>query len=344
MLNVLLIFFSGTGITRYYASLIREEMENRGYSCDCLDLEDFTDLPTLWQKKPVALNYTISAEEKRPLSNYPWPYLDLKTSLHTIVENPLFSRLASEWSAYDLIGFGSPVYSFRPAPVMIRFLLDLPVFYKPVRVFSFATHDGAQGDYEPFIRGLLKMKGLNYVGHLDQSFIYSASAVLRSSFDHVKTGRLLISKSIQARKNISIFLEYIHSLYEGISYWYKRGSLLGNIFGIPYRLVYSYGIDILLNHFLFGYGIHKTECIKCMTCMLQCPQGLIELDNEDYPVRHYHCMYCLRCLNWCPTNALYFSRATNGKARFPGPEVLIEAVKQDDFDSRLQRKEKDFLP
>ncbi len=344
MLNVLLVYFSGTGITRYYASLICEEMESRGYSCDTLNIEDFTNLPTLWQKKPVALNYTIHAEEKRPLGKYPWPYLDLKNALHIIDENPLFRRLASEWSNYDLIGFGSPVYGFRPAPVMIRFLLDLPVFERPVRVFSFATHDGAQGDYEPFMRGLLTMKGLNYVGHTDQSFIYSASVVLRKKFDHVKTGRLLINKSIQARKNINIFLEYIHSLYQGIPYWYKRDSLIGKFVGIPYRFFYSYGIDLLLNHFLFGYGIHKDDCVKCMTCVQQCPQGLIELDDEGYPIRHYHCMYCLRCLNWCPTDALFFSKATDRKARFPGPEVLIAAAQQDDFDLRVQRMRKNILP
>ncbi|MDY6827121.1 MAG: hypothetical protein SVV67_08120 [Bacillota bacterium] len=44
-----------------------------------------------------------------------------------------------------------------------------------------------------------------------------------------------------------------------------------------------------------------------MACVQQCPQGLIELDDEGYPIRHYHCMYCL---NWCPTDALYFSKAT----------------------------------
>jgi NAD-dependent dihydropyrimidine dehydrogenase PreA subunit len=336
MLKVLLVYFSGTGITRYYASLIQEEMEQRGYTCDCLNLEELTDLPTLWQKKPVALNYTIRAEEKRPLSNYPWPYQDIKTALSSVGENPLFEKLVQEWSDYDLIGFGSPVYAFRPAPVMVRFLLDLPVFTKKIRVFSFATHDGAQGDYEQFMKKILKIKGFKYVGHIDQSFVYSASAVMRSKFDHLKTGKLLLKKSYQARKNIFMFLEYIHSLFYGIPYWYRTGNPLGKLFGIPYRLVYSYGIDILLNNFLFGYGIDKDECIQCMTCVQQCPQGLIEIDNDGYPVRYYHCMYCLRCLNWCPTEALYFSQSTRGKARFPGPDVLLDAVLQDGLDLRLK--------
>ena len=336
MLKVLLVYFSGTGITRYYASLIQEEMEKRGYTCDCLNLEEFTDLPTLWQKKPVALHYTIRAEEKHPLGKYPWPYQDIKSALSSAGENPLFAKLAKEWADYDLIGFGSPVYAFRPAPVMVRFLLDLPHFTKKIRAFSFATHDGAQGDYETFIKDILRAKGFKYVAHLDQSFVYSASAVMRNSFDYLKMGKLLVKKSYQARQNIFIFLEYIHSIFYGIPYWYRTSNPLGKIFGIPYRLVYSYGIDLILNKLLFGFGIDKDECIQCMTCVQQCPQGLIEVDDEGYPIRHYHCMYCLRCLNWCPTDALYFSQSTKGKARFPGPEVLLDAVLQDGLDLRLK--------
>ncbi len=337
MLKVLMVYFSGTGVTRYFANLIQEEMEKRGYECDNLDLEELIDLPTLWQKKPVALNYTIRAEEKRPLGKYPWPYQRLKTALQNVEENPLFASLKQDWNDYDLIGFGSPVYSFRPAPVLIRFLLDLPVFNKKIRVFSFATHDGAQGDFEVFMRKLLRLKDFKYVGHLDQSFVYSATAIMRSSFNHRKTGRLLVKKTFQARKNIFVFLEYIHSLFYGIHYQYKGANLLDKMVGIPYRLFYSYGIDFILNRLLFGFGINKDECIGCMTCIQQCPQGLIELDDEGYPVRHYHCMYCLRCLNWCPTNALYFSGLTKGKARFPGPEVLLDAAMQDSIDDRLKK-------
>lgn len=336
MLNVLLIYFSGTGMTRYYTSLIREEMVKRGYVCDTIDLEELTDLPTLWQKKPVALNYTIRAEEKRPLGNYPWPYLDLKTAINEASVNPLLSGLAKDWSKYDLIGFGSPVYAFRPAPVMIRFLLDLPLFSKKIRAFSYATHDGAQGDYEAFMRNLLTSKGFKYIGHLDQPFIYSASAVVRSSYDYLKAGEMLIKKSFQARRNIFIFLEYIHSLFYGIPYWYRTSNPLEKLLGFPYRLVYSFGVDLLLNNFLFGFGIHKEDCILCMTCVQQCPQGLIELDDDGYPIRHYHCMYCLRCLNWCPTDALYFSPLTDRKARFPGPEVLLDTVLQGGLDRRIK--------
>jgi len=338
MIKALLVYFSGTGITRYYAALIREEMVESGCSCDLLNLEELTDLSVLWQKKPVALPYTIWAETKHPLSKYPWPYQNLETALESCVENPLFSHLEQDWEKYDLIGFGSPVYGFRPAPVMIRFLLDLPVFKRAVRVFSFATHDGAQGDFEVFMKNILTMKGFDYVGHIDQTFVYSASVVMRNNFNHRKAGRLLVNKSRQAKKDINIFLDYIQSLYRDIPYRYRGGNIFNLLFGIPYRLIYSYGIDFLLNHFLFGFGIHKDKCIQCMTCVNQCPQGLIELDEEGYPIRLNHCMYCLRCLNWCPTDALYFSQLTNGKARFPGPEVLIEDAMQDQLFSSLRQK------
>ncbi|OPL11731.1 MAG: hypothetical protein AVO34_08205 [Firmicutes bacterium ML8_F2] len=337
MLKVLLLYFSGTGITRHFTSLIREEMEKRDYACDVIDIEEITDLPTLWQKKPVALRYTIRAETKHPLSKYPWPYMDLREAIKSAKPNPAFAGMANDWSEYDLIGFGSPVYAFRPAPVMIRFILDLPVFNRSIRVFSFATHDGAQGDFENFMKNILTIKGFKYVGHLDQSFVNSAAAVMLKNFDYAKAGRVLIKKSFEARKKIFIFLEYIHSLFYGISYRYRNPNPLGSLIGIPWRFFYSYGIDFFLNHFLFGFGIHKEECIQCMACVQQCPQGLIELDAEGYPIRHYHCMYCLRCLNWCPTDALYFSKATDGKARFPGPDVLLQAALEQGLDKRLRK-------
>lgn len=344
MHKALLVYFSGTGVTRYYASLIQEQMERRGYNCDCLDLEELVDLPDLWQKKPVALHYTINAEEKRPLGKYPWPYQDLKEALRRVSENPLLSRLRSDWKDYSLIGFGSPVYSFRPAPVMIRFILDLPNFDENFRVFSFATHDGAQGDYEAFMKHVLGLKGFHYIGHLDQPFVYSASIVMRRHCDNVKAGQLLAGRREQAAVKIGIFLDYVESLDYDLAYRYPGPDTISKLVAIPYRLLYSYGVDVLLNHFLFGFGINKEDCVQCMTCVNQCPQGLLEVDGDDYPIRYYHCMYCLRCLNWCPTNALYFSAATKNKARFPGLEVMAEAALQHALDFKSERENKPGSP
>ncbi len=335
-MNVLLLYFSGTGITRYYSSLIEEEFKKRGHNCQTLDIEELTDLPLLWQRRPVALSYTIRAESRRPLSKFPWPYYDLPMALKYAREIPEFNILKSDWSRYDLIGFGSPVYAFRPAPVMIRFMLDLPRFEKEIPVFSFATHDGAQGDFEAFMKLSLAKKGLNHIGHLDQSFIYSAAAVMRSKMNHVKSGKLLIKKSEAARNKIAHFIERIESDPVGRVVPFRARDILSKIIGIPYRFFYSYGIDFMLNYTLFGFGINKEDCVQCMTCVRQCPQGLIELDKDDYPIRYYHCMYCLRCLNWCPTNALYFSPTTQGKARFPGPEILLEAAER--YDEKHKRK------
>lgn len=338
MKNVLLVYFSGTGITRHYASLIQGEMENNGLNCDCVDLEELTDIPTLWQKKPVALNYTMRAELKRPLSKYPWPYLEVSKAVESAGDNSLFSYLIEDWGKYDLIGFGSPVYAFRPAPVMIRFILDLPLFQHKPLVFSFATHDGAPGDYEAFIYRILELKGFKYIGHIDQSFINSAIAVFRNNFDHVKSGLLLVKRSEQAKEKIAFFLKHIRAMDSTSAFRHRKKDYSNKVIGLPWHLAYSHGINFLLNHFLFGYGIDKENCILCMACVQQCPQGLIEVDDDGYPIRLYHCMYCLRCLNWCPTDALYFSRATRGKARFPGPEVLIEATRQYQLDARLKNK------
>lgn len=329
-MKALLVCFSGTGMTRYFASLIEEGLILRGIQCDCRSIEEIADIPALWQKNPLALNYTIVAEKKRPLRKPSRPSISVAEAMQSSGEAPELLHFMQDWASYDLIGFGSPVYEYRPAPVLIRFLLDLPDFGGKVPVFSFATHDGAQGDYASFMEMLLKRKGFVYRGHLDQAFVNSAAFVLRRHYDTARSGRALTRKSAQANQKISRFLDRLDAApakdYPK-DYASKPGFLVG-LAALPWRFLFTMGMDYLLNKFFFGYGLERGGCIQCYTCIKQCPQGLIEKDSRGYPLRNRHCMYCLRCLNWCPTSALYFSTVTRGKARFPGPEALLDSARE----------------
>ncbi|MEW5784426.1 MAG: 4Fe-4S dicluster domain-containing protein [Bacillota bacterium] len=328
MMKVLLVSFSGTGITRYFAALIQEILAEQGHDCLCRDLEELVDLPALWQKNPVALKYTLHADAKHPLDGSDLPYLPVTAALKTTREAPELLYLEKEWSSFDLIGFGSPVYEFRPAPVVIRFLLDMPFREGSPAVFSFATHDGAPGDYAPFMAELLEAKGYSCLGHLDHSFLISALLVMSKQYDQVRIGRRLSLKTEQARLKINRFLKQLLP---------KSGGTLGRPSGsrfstrltaLPFRLIYAWSMVLLLEKLLFGFGLDKCGCIRCYTCINQCPQGLIEKDSQGYPVRYRHCMYCFRCLNWCPTGVLYFSALTRNKARFPGPDILLESARE----------------
>ncbi len=327
-MKVLLVCFSGTGMTRYYASLIQEQLIARGCQCVCRELEELVDLPALWGQKPVALNYTLRAEQKRPLTKITAKYIPVSTALSAAEEVPELQYLQDQWGEFDLIGFGSPVYEFRPAPVMIRFMLDLPLFSAPPPAFSFATHDGVPGDFALFMEQLLTIKGFAYRGHLDQALINSSSLIIRRTYNRARVGRGLEHKSYQARLKISRFLDGLESISpKGTTNVHQtRRNCTAGAVALPWRLMFTWGMDLLLSTFFFGYGLDKRGCIRCHTCINQCPQGLLEIDSEGYPIRYHHCMYCLRCVNWCPTGVLFLSGFTRGKNRFPGPEALLEAA------------------
>ncbi len=329
-MKALLVCFSGTGMTRYFASLIEEGLISRGIQCDCRSIEEIADIPALWQKNPLALNYTIVAEKKRPLRKPSQPYTSVAEAIKMSGEAAELVHLKQDWAAFDLIGFGSPVYEYRPAPVLIRFLLDLPDFCGNLSAFSFATHDGAQGDYAAFVEFILKHKGFVYKGHLDQSFVNSAAFIMRRHYNAARSGRSLARKSAQAEQKIRLFLDHLNAApakARSKDFASKPGFLVGLI-ALAWRFLFTIGMDYLLNTFFLGYGLEHDGCIQCYTCIKQCPQGLIERDSRGYPQRNRHCMYCLRCVNWCPTGALYLSAITRGKARFPGPEALLDSARE----------------
>lgn len=326
-MEVLLVYFSGTGMTRHFAGLIEQEIAARGHRCTCRELEELVDLPALWQKRPIVLDYTLRAEAGCPLSDHVFPYRAVPEVPDSNSGDPALSGVREELSRFDLVGFGSPVYEFRPAPVLTRFLLDLPRLDGGPPVFSFSTHDGAQGTFSQYMRRLLEGKGFHFVGHLGQVFLYTVTFIFRRQCDLARAGRKLAGKNAAAARSVHAFFDRM-GLVAGTGSLSPVKQRPGLLPADPLiRWGYGWGLQFLLKALFFGFGLEKEECIRCLTCVRQCPQGLIELDAGGYPVRHHHCMYCLRCLNWCPTAALYFSRYTRGKARFPGPEVLLEAVR-----------------
>jgi ferredoxin len=317
-------------MTRYFASLIQEGFISRGIECDCCSIEEIADIPALWQKNPLALNYTIRVEKRRPLCKSSRLYTSVDEAMQSRAEAPELEHFKEEWASYDLIGFGSPVYEYRPAAVMIRFMLDLPDFGGKREAFSFATHDGAQGDYASFMERLLERKGFVYRGHLDHTFVNSAVLVMRRRYDTARSGRALARKSAHAEKKIHRFLDQLNAVSaKDISReTASKPGLLVSFAALPWRFMFMLGMEYLLYKFFFGYGLEHGGCIQCYTCIKQCPQGLIEKDRRGYPRRNHHCMYCLRCLNWCPTGVLYFSAITRGKTRFPGPDALLDSARE----------------
>lgn len=60
---------------------------------------------------------------------------------------------------------------------------------------------------------------------------------------------------------------------------------------------------------IFKPIINLDECNKCWICFVRCPEGVISLNDEEYPYIDYeHCKGCLICHEECPKKAIVVER------------------------------------
>jgi 2-oxoacid:acceptor oxidoreductase delta subunit (pyruvate/2-ketoisovalerate family) len=49
----------------------------------------------------------------------------------------------------------------------------------------------------------------------------------------------------------------------------------------------------------------RAACTRCGLCFVMCPEGVIQLDEQGYPVIDYdHCKGCMICQQLCPLHAI----------------------------------------
>ncbi len=55
--------------------------------------------------------------------------------------------------------------------------------------------------------------------------------------------------------------------------------------------------------------IDRSKCVKCLTCVVYCPEDVIDVDEEGYPVINYdYCKGCGICARECPVKAISMER------------------------------------
>jgi len=72
-------------------------------------------------------------------------------------------------------------------------------------------------------------------------------------------------------------------------------------------LNYMKEICVKEDHFtMIDFKVDAEKCIRCGTCVSDCPMGIIHMDDgrEPYVVREEKCLECQHCLAVCPTGAV----------------------------------------
>ncbi|HBC73526.1 MAG TPA: hypothetical protein DC017_01470 [Candidatus Wallbacteria bacterium] len=324
-MNILLIYFSATGSTKYFAETMGKLISGRGHRCELFDVEKHFNLSDIWWSNPVIPRYIEEAEHRLPLgiklreaalNNNNVEYSSVKKA---------FENMERYLSNFDLIGFGSPVYFFEPPAVFSSFINSFPA-QSGRKVFTFGTHMEGPVWFSENIKKLLAARGFEVIGHTDSHIIHSEMVPFFPKF--------LVGEGLQKRylryrrpkiaRGIERFLDSLNivkgAAADGITpAAFRPAPLIDRTVG---GLVEK-GLYATMRYYL-GSRVLKDKCTKCGLCAEKCPMKLIAMDpSNGYPIRTSHCMYCLRCLNICPSEAISYAPLADNKARFKGFDKLV---------------------
>jgi len=313
-MKILLVYFSGTGNTRFYSELIAREIIGRGHECELFDIEDGVDLPGLWHQNPVIHDYMHEAEKRAPLHPAGIEKTADEKSLRASLE-----KFREKAVRYDLIGFGSPVYFFMPAPVMESFIGLMPDI-RGKRAFTYGTHMEGPVDFPQNFGKLLEPKTAGIIGHID---------------DHIMHSELIpvLPEFLPVAKIFALYLKYrLPLIKRKIAAFLNKLGVTLNSSTIKRLIVPETGAGMIAGgkvvekalyasfRFAIGNEFVEERCTLCGLCARRCPMGLISFEKNRVPARSRHCMYCLRCLNICPEKAVIWRRIYKNTARFKGFE------------------------
>lgn len=203
-----------------------------------------------------------------------------------------------DFSKYDLIGFGTPVYYFHPPYHLFEVFEALPDL-SHANGFLFCTSGGNPGTCLFKIKQILDNKGIKIIdGHdkwigLDQHRCYSyfKDSALPSSLGHPTSEELAEAKEF-GKKLIKKALN--RNITEKTDFWSKDNKWAeGGWKGSSQPFMEKWFPEFHLN---------EEKCTSCGYCAEICPVDAIVL--TPYPKWIKDCDRCYLCDLYCPEQAI----------------------------------------
>lgn len=198
-------------------------------------------------------------------------------------------------TTYDGLAIGFPTIHAAPAQPILTFIEQIKRLSKPMPTFLFTTC----GLYSANTLRIFSKKCLNknIIAILCKSYRCAATdgiliaPVMKTWFHHEKN----LDKKLKS--NISQFINQCN-----------RQAIAK----IPRFKIYSilnYPNKFFGQRFQPKIYVHKTNCISCGKCIVNCPIQCIYKENQGYPLfDNKRCIHCYRCIHHCPNKALSLSK------------------------------------
>lgn len=213
---------------------------------------------------------------------------------------------------YGLIGFGTPIWSWRTPRIITRFASKLK--FPGVPYFLFFTCGGSEGNARWSLYKSLRKSDGKYMG----SVVVDGTSNIRSwrprldqppnNFnqlhpDRLKSAEDFISELLNNLANQEI--SEVAEMQSPSRIWYW--SIINAIATYPFQM----------RVLAANKKVDMEKCTKCGLCAQKiCPSGAITLNFEGIPqIKENLCFGCQGCLNLCPTLAIY-NRSSISKQPF----------------------------
>jgi NAD-dependent dihydropyrimidine dehydrogenase PreA subunit/flavodoxin len=203
-------------------------------------------------------------------------------------------KQSPQFSDFDIIGIGTPVYCFRPPFIVKDFVKSLPDLQgKSFFVFTlFGTLPGNTGNY---IRRELRKKHGRDIGHF---LCHGADYFI----GYLKRG-YLFSPDFPSNYEIGAaqrFGKVVFRRYEStIEETEKYDPHINPVYAFE-----RFTINRMFSKYLCKLFKVNDLCNGCGICINSCPVHNITADHNHRPVWHDDCLLCATCELKCPKDAI----------------------------------------
>jgi len=202
---------------------------------------------------------------------------------------PLHQVIPGELGRYDLLGFGHPVFFWKPPLNLQRFINSLPSL-EGQRGFVFCTWGSHKSSALLVTARMLSQRGLQILGTFDAR-----------GFDSYPVYRKMgLGLGHPDEKDLAAAMGFGASLARKMRHDEKVEVLSPRWI---FHLLPILSPDWLTSSRLFPKArLTQEACDRCGECAKVCPTGNIEM--TPYPLLGENCLGCYRCAEVCPLGAL----------------------------------------
>jgi len=220
-----------------------------------------------------------------------------------------------DFSSYDIVGLGYPIYGYCAPWAFLRFIRK-QTFPKGMNVFIYKNSgetEHANDASSKYVLRKLRRDGVKVRNEYHFIMPYNI---------HFRFEDRLIKEMFTMDAKLMDIL--VHEVSKGIPNKkpYKIWPRL--VSAVVSRPQYIGG-DV--NSFL--YKVDKDKCIDCNLCIRRCPTQNIYRDASGTIRFHHHCLMCMRCSFFCPKDAIHIGFLEDWGWKVNGPYDFAKIEKME---------------